>query len=95
MCAAKQRDFHACCVPIQHISLFNEARVAARAARWYAGACTTELRALAVNDPPLCVPRLDAWYLGTAMRRWAWGSPAWRGYFAVRRAIRRVRAVLS
>jgi hypothetical protein len=77
------------------MSLFNEARVAARAARWYAGACTTELRALAVNDPPLCVPRLDAWYLGTAMRRWAWGSPAWRGYFAVRRAIRRVRAVLG
>ena len=71
------------------------ARVVARAARWYAGACTTELRALAVDDAPLAVPRLDAWYLETAMRHWAWGSPAWRGYFATRRGLRRVRAVFS
>jgi peptidoglycan/xylan/chitin deacetylase (PgdA/CDA1 family) len=73
----------------------HDARVVARAARWYAGACTTELRHLAPGDPPLMVPRLDAWYLASAMQWWAWGSSAWRSYFAARRAMRRVRAALG
>jgi peptidoglycan/xylan/chitin deacetylase (PgdA/CDA1 family) len=72
-----------------------DARVSARCAKWYTGACTTVLRPLAPADAPFALPRLDAWYLGLAMRHWNWGSPAWRGYFAVRRLMRRVREVLG
>lgn len=72
----------------------HDARVVARAARWYHGACTTELRALGAAEAPLAVPRLDAWYLETAMR-WDWGSSRWRGYFALRRVLRQTRAAVG
>jgi peptidoglycan/xylan/chitin deacetylase (PgdA/CDA1 family) len=73
----------------------HDARVATRAAQWYRGACTTELRALADDDAPLALPRLDAWYLEPAMRRWAWGSRGWRGYVALRCGLRHVRAMIG
>lgn len=61
----------------------------------YAVGVTTELRALDEPEPsPLTLPRLDAYYLAKPGVMEMWGAPALRRYLGVRRAARRVRAVL-
>jgi peptidoglycan/xylan/chitin deacetylase (PgdA/CDA1 family) len=71
-----------------------DARVAARAAATYELACTTELRPLGVRVPPMRLPRIDAWYLRSGLRRVGWGSPAFRAILGARRLMRAARSVV-
>lgn len=69
-----------------------DARTAAAAARWYRYACTTELRAVAPDDQPHRLPRLDAWYLRSPRRLASFGSRSFRAWIWGRRQARRVRS---
>jgi peptidoglycan/xylan/chitin deacetylase (PgdA/CDA1 family) len=65
-------------------------RVASAVARSHDLACTTEFRALHPGERALLLPRIDAYYLrGRALRR-GWGTPGFRQFLAVRRALRAV-----
>ena len=71
-----------------------DARVSARTATAYEGACTTELRPLREGESLTRLPRIDAWYL----RSWArtgWGGPGFRALLSVRRLLRAARAAVS
>lgn len=69
-----------------------DARVRDAAARWFHGACTTELRTLGGGDDLLALPRLDAYYLTPQVCRWAWGGGTLRHYLTMRRVLRHTRA---
>jgi peptidoglycan/xylan/chitin deacetylase (PgdA/CDA1 family) len=67
--------------------------VRAAAARWYAGAVTTDYRPVAAGDPPLALPRLDAWYFRAPGALEGWGGARFRRRLWVRRQARRARAL--
>lgn len=69
-------------------------RVATVVRRRFARACTTELRPLALQDDPVLLPRLDAWYL-QGRRLETWGTPTFRRYLWLRDKGRRVRRLLT
>ncbi len=70
----------------------HDERVAGEARKLYARACTTELRALAADDDPLRLPRLDAYYLRDArIHRW-FGRRRFDAYVGMRAKLRRLRA---
>lgn len=54
-------------------------------------ACTTEMRALTVGEPPLRLPRLDAYYLRAPGRLETWGSFGFRSYLWARASARALR----
>jgi len=54
-------------------------------------ACTTEMRPLVAEEPPLRLPRLDAYYLRTPGRLESWGSLGFRSYLWARAAARTLR----
>jgi len=68
--------------------------VGGAAARHFRQGCTTELRLLTDMEPPLLLPRLDAYYLRDPGRLEAWGTPAFRRRLRVRAGLRRVRAAI-
>lgn len=63
--------------------------------RAYDWACTTELRALAAEDRPHLLPRLDAYYLQAPGALESWGSAAFRRRLWLRAGARRVRRTLA
>lgn len=67
-------------------------RVEAAVARRFALACTTELAALAADDRPHRLPRLDAFYLRDPGALEAFGGAAFRARIFARRHARSVRA---
>jgi peptidoglycan/xylan/chitin deacetylase (PgdA/CDA1 family) len=71
-----------------------DARVAARTAAAYDMACTTELRPVGGRENPVMLPRIDAWYLRSGVRRAGWGSPGFRAILEARRLLRAARAVV-
>lgn len=66
-------------------------RVVAAARPVYDLACTTALRCLRGSDPPLGLPRLDAYYLRDGDRLTHWGTARFRRYLGARRAARALR----
>lgn len=72
-----------------------DAAVAGRAAALYRLGVTTELRALAGQEDPLRLPRLDMYYLRDPGRLEAWGSAAFRGRLWLRAHARRLRQTLD
>jgi peptidoglycan/xylan/chitin deacetylase (PgdA/CDA1 family) len=72
-----------------------DGRAVACAARSYLRSCTTELRALSIDDAPHRLPRLDAYYYREPGRLEAWGSAAFRRHLWVRGTARKVRALLQ
>ena len=70
-------------------------QVAAAAGASFRLGCTTELRELAAGDPPLRLPRLDAFYLRAPGRLESFGTPSLRRYLRLRAGLRRVRAALT
>jgi peptidoglycan/xylan/chitin deacetylase (PgdA/CDA1 family) len=73
---------------------YDAASVAA-VARAYAWACTTDLRAVATDDRPHLLPRLDAYYLRAPGALEAWGTGAFRRRLWLRAGARRVRRTLT
>ncbi|MGH7665493.1 MAG: polysaccharide deacetylase family protein [Gemmatimonadaceae bacterium] len=69
----------------------DEAVTAAVAKAGYGAACTTELRALARNEDPHLLPRLDAFYLRRPGQLERWGSRAFRGRLWIRARARGIR----
>lgn len=72
-----------------------DGRAVAAAARSYARACTTELRALRPTDSPHRLPRLDTYYYRQAGRLESWGTPAFRRHLWVRGIARNARQNLK
>lgn len=70
-------------------------RVARAVGRVYEQACTTELRVLGEDDPPLRLPRLDAYYYRSAARLRAWGTGSFRRHLWLRATARRLRGALT
>lgn len=66
-------------------------RVRQAAARRYAHAVTTELRALRGVEAPHALPRLDVYYLQARGRLEGWGGAAFRRYLWLRSGARRFR----
>ncbi|HET7456581.1 MAG TPA: polysaccharide deacetylase family protein [Gemmatimonadaceae bacterium] len=64
-------------------------------ARTYEWACTTDLRALAPDERPYRLPRLDAYYLRGAGVLESWGSAAFRRRLWLRARARGVRRGLA
>ena len=60
-------------------------------ARHFSMACTTELRALANQEPMHLLPRLDMYYYSEPGTLEAWGTPRFRRRLAWRATARRVR----
>ena len=56
---------------------------------------TTELRALAPDDDPALLPRLDAWYFRDVSQLESWGTAAFRRRLWLRAQGRRVRSIMS
>jgi peptidoglycan/xylan/chitin deacetylase (PgdA/CDA1 family) len=67
-------------------------RVAARTATAYEAACTADLRPLRGRENPVRLPRIDAYYLRSWVRRAGWGSPGFRAIMRARRIIRVARS---
>lgn len=67
----------------------------AKAAAYYAWACTTELAPLGHDVSPHRLPRLDAYYFRRPDGLQTWGTAAFRARIAVRRQGRRVRSWLD
>ena len=72
-----------------------DARVAAAAVAVYDLACTAEFRPLGAADPRERLPRLDAYYFRRGNRLAQWGTPAFWGYVAWRRALRAVHRAIA
>lgn len=68
-----------------------DARVAARTSAAYDLACTTDLRPIGAGENPVLLPRIDARYLGSWVRRSGWGSPSFRVIMQARRLTRAAR----
>jgi peptidoglycan/xylan/chitin deacetylase (PgdA/CDA1 family) len=66
-------------------------RVVRAAGRVYAAGVTTDLRPLGRREDPLRLPRIDAWYLRSSALLEAWGTPRFRAYLSLRRALRHLR----
>lgn len=66
-------------------------RIAGAHFRW---GCTTDLRPLGGAEQPMLLPRIDVHYLRTPWRFGRWGSLRLRGWLRLRRAGRRIRALL-
>jgi peptidoglycan/xylan/chitin deacetylase (PgdA/CDA1 family) len=69
--------------------------VASEAAALFEMAVTTEYRPLRAGDSPYLVPRLDMFYFQHEGAFRDWGTPAFRGRLAVRRAARALRQRIS
>ncbi len=57
-------------------------------------ACTTDLRPLS-DDDPMCLPRLDTFYLRDVGGLEAWGSTRFRSYLRLRAKLRGLRAAFA
>jgi peptidoglycan/xylan/chitin deacetylase (PgdA/CDA1 family) len=69
--------------------------VTASAASVFQWACTTDLRTVREVEDPMCLPRVDAFYLRETGRLEAWGSSRFNNRLRVRASLRRLRATLA
>jgi peptidoglycan/xylan/chitin deacetylase (PgdA/CDA1 family) len=61
----------------------------------FALGCTTDFRALAAEDDPFRLPRLDSWYFSQPGQLERWGTPAFRRRLWLRAQGRRVRRLMT